>query len=177
MRLSLDGLWVGIAILLPALVALLVPMPAVDLAYQVRAGNEILRTGAIPAVDTWTFTVWGTAWLDQQWLAQVVLAIGQQVGGWELLAVIRAVLVALTTGLLVATARVVGVAARSVVFFGAGGLRSGAMTIVMLRPSRRGDASILASEPTWSATPWSTLAPSSGWATSRPRNCNVTLTL
>ena len=113
MRLSLDGLWVAIAILLPALVALLVPMPAVDLAYQVRAGHEILATGTIPAVDTWTFTVWGTPWLDQQWLAQVLLAWGHALGGWELLAVVRAGLVALTTGLLVGTARVAGGGARS----------------------------------------------------------------
>ena len=113
MRLSLDGLWVAVAVLLPALVALLVPMPAVDLAYQVRAGNEILGTGSIPSVDTWTFTVWGTPWLDQQWLAQVLLASGHALGGWELLAVVRAGLVALTTGLLVGTARVAGVGARS----------------------------------------------------------------
>ena len=45
MRLSLDRLWLVIAIGLPVLVALLVPLPAVDLAYQVRAGDEILRTG------------------------------------------------------------------------------------------------------------------------------------
>ena len=50
MRLSLDRLWLVIAIGLPVLVALLVPMPAVDLAYQVRAGDEILRTATLPGV-------------------------------------------------------------------------------------------------------------------------------
>ena len=87
MRLSLDRLWLVIAIGLPVLVALLVPLPAVDLAYQVRAGDEILRTAALPGVDTWTFTVAGQPWTDQQWLAQVLLALGYGVGGWELLAV------------------------------------------------------------------------------------------
>ena len=113
MRLSLDRLWLVVAVALPALVALLVPLPAVDLAYQVRAGNEMLTTGAIPGVDTWTFTVAGTPWLDQQWLAQALLAIGYKVGGWELLAVVRAVLVAVSTGLLVATALARGAAPRT----------------------------------------------------------------
>ena len=61
MRHSLDRLWLFIAVAVPALVALLVPMPAVDLAYQVRAGDEILAARALPVADTWTFTVWGTA--------------------------------------------------------------------------------------------------------------------
>ena len=99
MRVSLDRLWLVIAIGLPVLVALLVPMPAVDLAYQVRAGDEILRGAAIPATDTWTFTVAGTPWTDQQWLAQVLLALGYRAGGWELLAVLRAALVGLALAL------------------------------------------------------------------------------
>jgi hypothetical protein len=74
-------------------------LPAVDLAYQVRAGDEILRTGAIPASDAWTYTIAGTPWTDQQWLAQVLLALGYRAGGWELLAVARAALLGLTLGL------------------------------------------------------------------------------
>jgi len=101
-RLSFDRLWVVLALALPALLSLLVPLPAVDLAYQVRAGDEILATGALPAVDTWTFTIAGTPWLDQQWLAQLLLAAGYRVGGWELLAVSRAALVVLAFGLLLA---------------------------------------------------------------------------
>ena len=45
---TLERLWLVLAVALPALVCLLVPIPAVDLAYQVRAGEEILRTGAVP---------------------------------------------------------------------------------------------------------------------------------
>lgn len=100
MRLSLQRLWLVLALGLPALLALLVPLPAVDLAYQVRAGNEILAAGRLPAVDTWTLTVAGQPWLDQQWLAQVLLAGLHGAGGWEGLAVLRAVLVSAATGLL-----------------------------------------------------------------------------
>ena len=113
MRSSLDRLWLVIAIGLPALVALLVPLPAVDLAYQVRAGDAILTTGALPSVDTYTFTVAGVPWTDQQWLAQVVLAAVHGLGGWELLVVLRAVLVAATCGLVVALARCRGAGPRT----------------------------------------------------------------
>lgn len=113
MRLSFDRLWIWIAIALPALVALLVPLPAVDLAYQVRAGDEILTARALPVADTWTFTAWGTPWVDQQWLAQVKLAAGYAIGGWEVLAVLRAGLVAFTTGVLIAIARERGASPRT----------------------------------------------------------------
>ncbi len=113
MRLSLDRLWLVIAIGLPVLVALLVPMPAVDLPYQVRAGDEILRTASLPGVDTWTFTVAGTTWTDQQWLAQVLLSLGYRAGGWELLAVVRAGLIAVTLGLTLATSMARGAGHRT----------------------------------------------------------------
>jgi hypothetical protein len=100
MRLSFDRLWVILALALPALLSLLVAMPAVDLAYQVRAGDEILRAGALPAVDTWTFTIEGKPWLDQQWLAQVLFSVVHGLGGWELLFVARAGLVVAALGLL-----------------------------------------------------------------------------
>ena len=114
--LTLERLWLFLAVALPALVCLLVPIPAVDLAYQVRAGDEILRTGVIPAVDTYTFTVAGTPWTDQQWLAQVFLALGFRAGGWELLVVLRAVLVSAAFGLLAATAMAKGARPRTGAF-------------------------------------------------------------
>ena len=56
-------------------------MSTVDLTYQLRAGAEILDTGAIPSVDTWTFTAAGLPWVDQQWGAQVVL-VARRAAGW-----------------------------------------------------------------------------------------------
>ncbi|MEO8273731.1 MAG: hypothetical protein ABI620_06670, partial [Chloroflexota bacterium] len=103
---TLGELWAFLALALPALAALLVPMPAVDLAYQLRAGAEILAGGGIPAVDTWTFTVPGTPWLDQQWGAQVLLAAVYQAAGWTGLAILRATLVGLTFGLTFAALRI-----------------------------------------------------------------------
>jgi hypothetical protein len=102
---TLGQLWTFLGVFLPALAALLVPMPAVDLAYALRAGSEILSTGHIPATDTWTFTVAGTPWLDQQWGAQVLLAVVFDVLGWTGLALLRAFLVGLTFWLLLGAIR------------------------------------------------------------------------
>src|SRR4051794_18676222 len=68
-------------------------MPSVDLTYQLRAGAEILSSRVIPDADTWTYTVQGVAWLDEQWLAQAILAAVFQVAGWTGLAMLRAALV------------------------------------------------------------------------------------
>ena len=113
MRLGLDRLWLVLALALPALASLLAPLPAVDLAYQVRVGESILATGQIPTADTFTFTVAGTPWVDQQWLAQVTLAAGHALGGWELLAVLRAVLVVFAFGCLAAAAIARGASVRT----------------------------------------------------------------
>ena len=85
-RPTLAALWTFLAIALPTLAALLAPMPAVDLAYQLRAGGEILDSGAIPSVDWWTFTVAGSPWTDQQWGAQVLLELAYRATGWSGLA-------------------------------------------------------------------------------------------
>jgi hypothetical protein len=102
---TLGQLWTFLGVFLPALAALLVPMPAVDLAYQLRAGADILAGQGIPAHDTWTFTVAGAPWLDQQWGAQILLSGVFDVLGWTGLALLRAALVALAFWLLLGAIR------------------------------------------------------------------------
>ena len=92
---SLRHLWAFLAVALPVLAALIAPLPATDLTYHLRAGEEILTTGRIPGVDTWTFTIAGEPWLDQQWGAQVILTAVFRVGGWTGLVLFRAALVGL----------------------------------------------------------------------------------
>lgn len=90
---SLRALWWFLAVSLPVLASLIAKISTVDLAYQLRAGAEILATGRIPTTDTWTFTMAGQPWVDQQWAAQVILRDVEVIGGWVGLAVFRAVLV------------------------------------------------------------------------------------
>jgi hypothetical protein len=87
---TLADLWRFLAVALPALGALIATLPSVDLTYHLRAGSEILETGSIPTSDTWTYTVFGSHWIDQQWLAQIILAVTFKLAGWTGLAVLRA---------------------------------------------------------------------------------------
>jgi len=95
---SLRALWWFLAISLPVLASLIAKISTVDLAYQLRAGAEIIGTGRIPTTDTWTFTMAGQPWVDQQWAAQVILQAVESLGGWVGLAVFRAALVGAVFG-------------------------------------------------------------------------------
>jgi len=109
----LDRLWPVLPVLLPFLVTLTSTMGAVDLAYQIRAGNGIVETGALPHVDTYAFTTAGVRWLDQQWGAQVTLALVHRAGGWMALVVLRALLIGATYGLVYLACRARGAGRRT----------------------------------------------------------------
>jgi hypothetical protein len=102
---SLNRLWMVLAIALPVLASLLASLSSIDLAYHLRAGDEILATGSIPRADAWTFTGEGLPWLDQQWGSQVILATVFRLAGWTGLALLRAALVGVIFGCLVLIAR------------------------------------------------------------------------
>jgi hypothetical protein len=102
---TLTRLWAFLAVALPVLAALIANLSAVDLAYQLRAGDQILSGGGIPTADTWTFTAAGAPWADQQWGAQVLLAATYQLAGWTGLVVLRAALIGAIFGLLFLVAR------------------------------------------------------------------------
>ena len=96
----------------PVLAALVASLSTVDLTYQLRAGAEILATASIPTTDTWTFTVAGQPWFDQQWGAQAILSAVFQVGGWTGLALLRAGLLGVIVACLFVVARRAGLADR-----------------------------------------------------------------
>ena len=102
---SLPRLWAFLAVALPVLASLLATLSTPDLAYQLRAGAEILSTGRVPTTDAWTFTALDAQWFDQQWGAQAALATVFEAGGWTGLVVLRAVLVGVTFGALFLAAR------------------------------------------------------------------------
>ncbi len=112
-RQPIDVLWTVVAVLVPVIVALVSKLGTVDLAYQLRAGDEILRSGSIPRVDTYTFTVSGQRWVDQQWGAQVLLELLHRLGGWPMLVVLGALLVGVSFWLINITCRGFGVSERT----------------------------------------------------------------
>jgi hypothetical protein len=105
---SFARLWAVLAVLLPALAALIANLSSVDLTYHLRAGAEILDGAGIPRTDTWTFTTFGEPWFDQQWGAQVVLTVVYRLAGWTGLVLLRAALVGLLFGLVYLACRARG---------------------------------------------------------------------
>ena len=53
-----------------------------DVWWHIRAGQEVLRTGAVPSVDTWSIVGAGRPWTSQDWGANVLLAAGKGLGPW-----------------------------------------------------------------------------------------------
>jgi hypothetical protein len=99
-----DVLWLTLVPLLAALAATIAPMSTVDLAYQVRAGELMLASGAVLRADPFTFTAFGEPWLNQQWGAGVLFALVQGPTGWGGLVVLRALLVGAAVGLVAVAA-------------------------------------------------------------------------
>jgi hypothetical protein len=67
----------------------------------------------LPSLDTYTFTVTGRAWVDQQWGSQVAMALVYRTGGFAGLALLRATLVGLTFGFLWLACRARGASPRT----------------------------------------------------------------
>jgi hypothetical protein len=100
-----DRLWLALAVLLPAFAATIAPLPTGDLAYQLRAGELMLASGAVLRADPFTFTAFGDPWLNQQWGTGVLVALVHGALGWGGLALMRALMIALVTGLILVGCR------------------------------------------------------------------------
>ena len=95
-------------------------MGATDLAYHLRAGDQILH-GTLPRVDTYTFSVNGQPWTDQQWGAQAVMEVFYRLGGWPTLAAVQGLLVGATFSLVYLAARQSGAVPRAAALLTLGG--------------------------------------------------------
>ena len=109
-------------VLAPALVALRASMATVDLAYQIRAGQLMLQTGHVLRTDPLTFTMLGRPWLDQQWGAQVVLALLYRAGGWPIIALVDAAIASVSIWLVYLACRARGAGPRPAAWLCLGGL-------------------------------------------------------
>jgi hypothetical protein len=68
------------------LFAMLLAQPALlndpDIYWHVRVGQWILQELEIPRVDIFTHTMEGARWTAHEWLAEVLLALAFNIGGW-----------------------------------------------------------------------------------------------
>lgn len=61
-------------------------MPAQnDTWWHLRAGEDIWRAGGVPLRDTYSHTVYGTFWPDQEWLSEAIFYAIYRIGGLPLL--------------------------------------------------------------------------------------------
>lgn len=120
--LTFESLLVFAVVALPAVVALRAAVPTIDLAYQIRAGELMLDTGSLLRTDLFTFTALGLPWLNQQWGAQVLFAWLFRAGSWELIALTRAAVVAVSFWLLYLACRRHGAGERQAAWLCLGGL-------------------------------------------------------
>ena len=112
-RAPIDIAWSVVPVAIAFVAALFSHLGTIDLAYHVRAGNEMVASGSIIRSDSWTFTVPGTAWLDQQWGAQLILSRIHAAGGWPTMLVAWAVLSAITLAFVELACRARGASPRA----------------------------------------------------------------
>jgi hypothetical protein len=121
-RAPIDLAWATISLLVPTLIALLAKMGSIDLAYHVRAGEQMLDSHVLIRQDTWLFSLsHGTAWTDQQWGAQLIFASIYRMGGWEATAALWAVLSGLSMWFVYLACRTKGASPRSAALLTVGG--------------------------------------------------------
>ncbi len=97
---SYDFLWLAISLLSLLVIAELLPLTPQDYWWYVRLGQDIARTGSIPAVDTYSFTRVGAPVFYQSWLSALIFWLIYSSGGISLTFFLRMLVLAGTYGLL-----------------------------------------------------------------------------
>lgn len=110
--LTIDHVWAFVALAVPVIGVLGASMSTIDLTYQVRAGEWMLRAHRLLDVDTFTLTVQGTPWLNQQWAAEVMLAALHRAGGWAGVSIARGALAGVSMGAVFLACRHAGASLR-----------------------------------------------------------------
>src|SRR4051812_19986899 len=131
---TIETAWAAIAVLVPTIVTFLTPTPAIDLAYQIRAGELMLDSHRVLSTDPYTFTMGGQPWLNQQWGAQALLGAFFRVGGWTAIVLARGALIAGIATLLYLACRGRGVRPRTAALLTLAGWLSGIEILGQLRP-------------------------------------------
>lgn len=139
-QLSLTHVWAAIAIAMPVAVTSLGKTMTMDLAYGLRAGADMIATHHLADIDTFTFTIGGQPWLNQQWGSQVVLAGVFEGWGWFGLAVARAALLAVSLGFVFSACRAQRASARLSAMLTVAGWLVGIELVGQLRAQQLGVA-------------------------------------
>ncbi len=88
---SYDLLWLSLALLVLLPIAFFLSITPHDYWYYVRLGKDIMESGAIPAVDTLSYTYAGTPTPYQPWLAEILFWDAYSLGGATLTFLLRGI--------------------------------------------------------------------------------------
>jgi hypothetical protein len=102
---SYDVLWLSLSIVPLVTLSFLFSIHAMDYWWYVRIGQETLLHGAVPSIDTISWTQAGTSVIYQPWLAGVIFWLVYELGGATLTYLLRGVLLAVSFGVLWTLAR------------------------------------------------------------------------
>ena len=97
--------WLGLVLLIALSIAFLLPVTPQDYWWYLRIGRDTLAAGAVPRLDTLTFSRAGTPVDYQSWGAAVLFWLVYRLGGLSLTVLLRGVLLAVTYALAWAAAR------------------------------------------------------------------------
>src|SRR5262245_45072543 len=111
LTLTIDHVWLAATLTLAFIVGTLLQADQTDYWWTVKLGEGLWATGQLPAADPLAFTSTRAPYVEQQWLAQLVLAAVHHLGGLEAALVFRGALLVLAIGLLYRACRATGVAA------------------------------------------------------------------
>src|SRR5215211_2963808 len=111
-RIRLSHIWAVSGVVIPVIVIAGTPVAVNDLAYHLRAGDIMFDTHSVLRTDVFSAVAYGKPWLNQQWLAQIVLATVFRLGGWFGLVALRALLGGLVLSFVFLACRASGAATK-----------------------------------------------------------------
>ncbi|MEN9935436.1 MAG: hypothetical protein RLZZ387_2015 [Chloroflexota bacterium] len=98
--LTIDHVWLAAALILLALRPLLTVIPPNDFWWHMAVGRAVVEQGSIPQVDAFSFTRAGEPFVNQAWLAQLLMFGLHSLGGVPLVLVVQSLVITLAYGLL-----------------------------------------------------------------------------
>jgi len=105
---SYDLLWLSLTLLLILPIAFYLSITPHDYWFYVRIGKDILQNGAIPRVDTFSYTYPGRPIFYQPWLSAVIFWLGYSFGGATLTFLLRGSCIAIAYAVIWALVREAG---------------------------------------------------------------------
>ena len=105
---SKDFLYLGLVLLVILTIAFLLPVEPNDYWWYVRIGGDTLKSGAIPKIDTLSYTQAGQPVIYHSWLSAILLTLINRWGGISLTVLVRGLVLSMSYGTLFVITRQAG---------------------------------------------------------------------